>query len=334
MRIKREHLLITARNLVTERTRYNRRVVSVYLTGSLLKDDFLLGGSGDIDLIFVHDEPIEVGREIVAVNEDVHFDIANLPLRIFQQPRSLRIDPWIGPFFCLNPICLHDTQHWFEFTQASLCSQFNRPENILQRARSQAEVARQSWMSLNSSSPWNSEKVLVYLSSIEKAANAIALVSGAPLTERRFMLQFAQRAAAIQHPGMATGLLDLITPGEQLPATTLSDWLPSWNHALTKCSQLSNPPQRLTACRLSYYTKAAEALVNDFPGAALWILLRTWTLAVNNLTADSKIVAAWKQSLQTLHLDVEHAEERLDALDSYLDTVEEILDTQAKNQGV
>jgi hypothetical protein len=334
MRIKREHLLTSARNLVAERTRYNRRVVSVYLTGSLLREDFLLGGSGDIDLFFVHDEPIDVGREIVPVNEDIHFDISNLPLRIFQQPRSLRVDPWIGPFFCLNPICLHDTQHWFEFTQASLCSQFNHPENIMQRARSQAETARQSWMSLQTSSPWNAEKVLVYLRSIEKAANAIALLSGAPLTERRFMLEFAQRAAAIQRPGMANGLVDLLTPGETLSTAMLSEWLPTWTLALKKSSQLTNAPQHLTACRLPYYTKAVEGMVNDFPEAALWILLRTWTLAVNSLVSDSKITAVWKQTLQRLHLDVEHVEERLDALDSYLDTMEEILDDQAKSQGL
>jgi hypothetical protein len=334
MRIKREHLLITARNTVAERTRYNSRVVSVYLTGSLLGDDFLLGGAGDIDLFFVHDEPIEPSREIVAVNEDVHLDIANLPLRLFQQPRSLRVDPWIGPFFCLNPICLHDTQHWFEFTQASLCSQFNRPENIMLRARSQAEAARQIWMSLNSSSPWGAEKVLAYLRSIEKAANAIALISGAPLTERRFLLKFGQCAAAVRRPGMLSGLVDLITPGATIPSAALTEWLPAWNLTLKAVGQLERPPQRLSACRQSYYARAVEAQVNDFPDSALWILLRTWTLAACCLSSDTEINAGWNRICQALYLDVEHVEERVNGLDSYLDTVEEILDAHAKSQGL
>ena len=330
MRIKREHLLITARNTVAERIRYNR-VVCVYLTGSLLGEDFLLGGTGDIDLIFVHDEPIEPGREIVAINDDVHLDIANLPLRLFQQPRSLRVDPWIGPFFCLNPICLHDTQHWFEFTQASLCSQFNRPENILQRARSLAEAARQSWMSLNSSTPWGAEKVMAYLKSIEKAANAIALISGAPLTERRFLLKFGQCAAAVRRPGMYNGLVDLIIPGTPIPPAALTEWLPAWNQALKTVGQLERPPQRLSTCRQAYYGRAVEALVNDFPEAALWTLLRTWTLAACSLPSDVEIKTSWNRICQAVYLDVE---ERVNGLDSYLDTVEEILDAHAKSQGL
>ena len=334
MRIKREHLLITARNTVAERTRYNSRVVSVYLTGSLLGEDFLLGGAGDIDLFFVHDEPIDPGREVVAVNEDIHLDIANLPLRIFQQPRSLRVDPWIGPFFCLNPISLHDTQHWFEFTQASLCSQFNRPENVLQRARSQAETARQGWMSLHSSTAWGAEKVLAYIKSIEKAANAIALLSGAPLTERRFLLQFGQRANAIRRPGMVSGLMDLLTPGTPIPANALSEWIPAWTHTLQAVGKLQRPPQRLSACRQNYYTRAVEAQMNDFPEAALWVMLRTWALAACSLSTDVEISSGWNRVCEALYLDVEHVEERLTALDSYLDTVEEILDAQAKSQGV
>lgn len=271
MRIKRDYLLTIARNTVAERIRYNKRVVSAYLTGSLLGEDFLIGGTADIDLIFIVDDIMDPEHEIVPVSEEVHLDIASLPQRIFQQPRSLRSDPWISPYFCLNPLLLHDTQHWFEFTQASLCSQFNRPEYILQRSRSQSEAARQGWMKLHSNSPWDADKVLIYLKAIEQAANSIALLSGAPLTERRFMLQFARRAAAVQSPGMASGLVDLLTGDEALTPTMLTEWLPAWNHALDTTASLEKPPLRLCASRQPYYARSAEALLSDYPEAALWI---------------------------------------------------------------
>jgi hypothetical protein len=335
MRIKRENLLTLARNTVAEKVRFDKNVVAVYMTGSLLGEEFLIGGTADVDLVFVHDEPIQPGRELVPFSDDIHVDIANLPQRIFQQPRSLRADPWISPFFCLNPIVLHDTQHWFEFTQASLCAQYNRSENIIQRSRSQYDEARQIWMRLQSNNPWDASKVLAYLNSIEKAANAIALLSGAPLTERRFLLQYGKRCQAIHSPGMENGLIDMITPpGEGIPAAALQEWAPDWSHSLKQAAALANPPLRLSACRLSYYIRSAEALSNDYPNAALWIMLRTWTLAAAHLPEDKTVQAMWQQICQNVWLDVEHVEERIETLDSYLDHVEEILDKQAKSYGL
>lgn len=334
MHIKRENLLSTARSFVGERTRFNRRIICVYLTGSLLGDNYLLGGAGDIDLVFIHDEAVEAGREIIPVNDDIHLDIANLPLKVFQQPRSLRADPWIGPFFCLNPICLHDTQHWFEFTQASLCSQFHRPENIQLRARSLFDKSRQQWMSLTTREPWGPQKVWSYLKSIENAANALSLLSGAPLTERRLILDYNQRTAAIRRPGMACGLLDLITPGESVPSASLTGWLEDWKEALNSAANGDNPPLPLSACRLPYYVQAVDTQINDFPESALWTILRTWTQAACSQEADTKILSAWNQTCQNLLLDVEHAEQRVEGLDNYLDTLEEILDDFAKTHGL
>ena len=335
MRIKRENLLSLARSTVAEKVRYNKSIVAVYLTGSLLGEDFLIGGTADIDLVFIHDDTIPTSREIIPFSEDIHIDIANLSQRLFQQPRSLRADPWISPFFCLNPILLHDTQHWFEFTQASLCSQYNRSENIIQRARSQYDEARQGWMNLHSQTAWNADKLLVYLRSIEKAANAIALLSGAPLTERRFLLQYAQRCNLIQRPGLADGLVDMIAaPGEGISSAVINEWIPAWTHALNSAAQSKEASLRLTACRLPYYLRSVEALSSDYPTAALWIMLRTWTLAVCQLQEDQQIISMWQQVCRNNWLDVEHVEDRINTLDIYLDSVEDILDKQARSYGL
>ena len=131
MRITREALLKLARNTVDLRTRLDRHLVCVYLTGSLLSNEPLLGGTTDIDLVFVHDSEPPVAREVERVSDEVHLDIAHFSQMVFQHPRSLRLDPWLGGYLIENPVVLYETQHWFEFTQASVAAQFNRPETIL-----------------------------------------------------------------------------------------------------------------------------------------------------------------------------------------------------------
>ena len=152
MRITRETLLKIATETAAQRVRQNRSLVSILATGSLLEEEPVLGGTTDIDLIFVHSGQPPIDRELVRLNDEVHLDIAHLPQSLFNQPRQLRVDSWLGPAIYANPILLHDTQHWFEFTQASVRSQFTRPDYALGRARPFAERARQSWLQMRESS--------------------------------------------------------------------------------------------------------------------------------------------------------------------------------------
>ena len=54
MRINRDTLLRIARDTVARRTRQDRGIVAAYLCGALLGDDYILGGTADIDLGFIH----------------------------------------------------------------------------------------------------------------------------------------------------------------------------------------------------------------------------------------------------------------------------------------
>ncbi|MDZ4158456.1 MAG: hypothetical protein U1B80_01585, partial [Anaerolineaceae bacterium] len=133
MRITRELLLKLARTTAANRLLANRSVLCVYLTGSLLDDEPLLGGTADIDLIFIHDSQPPAAREVERISNEVHLDIAHLSQENFQHTRRLRTDPWFGSFLCASPIVLHDTHHWFDFIQASVCSQFHDPEYVVRR---------------------------------------------------------------------------------------------------------------------------------------------------------------------------------------------------------
>ncbi|NPV56250.1 MAG: hypothetical protein HPY76_06205 [Anaerolineae bacterium] len=333
MRITPESLLKIAKTHSDSCVRRDVHITCVYLTGSLVLDEPLLGGSTDVDLIFVHDVAPKNSRELVRVSDDVHLDIAHYGQAAFQNTRSLRLDPWLGSFLCEATRVLHDRVHWFDFTQAGVCSHFYHPENVLGRARSLAESARQRWMQLTGGQHPNPHGLLVYLKTLEEAGNAIACLTGPPLTERRFMLQFPANCQTVGLPDLAAGMISLFTH-EDVSEDNWQDWQTPWRAALQAAAAQSNCPPRLHACRHNYYTQAAAALWEGAPAAALWIFVRTWALAVTVLPADSEHINAWQEPANRLALGIEHMTERLNALDMFLDQVEGAVDEWAKKNGI
>jgi hypothetical protein len=333
MRINRKILLKNARTAVIEKVHANRQLLCIYLTGSLLDDEPLLGGTADIDLIFVHNDEPPVPREVTPLTSDVHLDIAHYSQKVFNQLREMRSNPWLGAYLCENPIMMHDLQHWFEFTQASVCAHFERPDNVMLRARTLVESARQTWFNLSGGDyKTHPAWLMAYLKSLANAANAVAVLNGPPLTERRFLLNFNERAAAVERPGLSGGLEDLFYS----PPSDTTDWehdMKEWQAALSVAARQENPPARLAACRHKYYTAAADALHNDYPSAALWIMLRTWTLALLHQPQEQTSHDAWASACAQQRLDPEHLEQRLDELDAYLDSVEETVDAWAQEHG-
>jgi len=331
MRINRETLLKLARETVTQRTRKDRTILAVYLCGSLLEDEYLLGGTGDIDLTFIHIDRVEPEREIVRLNDDVHLDIAHHAQKEYIQTKKLRLHPWLGPtiYYCQT---LYDPQHIMDFTQASVRGQFDQPENVLRRASSQAQHARQIWVGLtqNAEKP-GVEEALAYLRALEHAVNAIAVVSGPPLTERRFLMNFRNRAGAIGQSGLYEGLLGLLGSGE-VDSEEMRTWLPDWEIEL-KALPEEKTPSRLNQARRNYYYKAIEALLEKKePHHALWPLIHTWTLAVKVI--KDKPSKKWQNVSEKLGLQGDKFIEKVEALDSYLDLIEETLDNWGRANGV
>lgn len=332
MRINQDVLLKIVRDTVNARSRADRGLISIYLCGSLMGDDYLLGGAADIDLVFIHSDTVATDREIVRVSDEVHLDIAHHFHRDYRQPRNLRVHPWMGP--TLNGCkVLYDPQHFMDFTQASVRGQFDRADFVLQRARKQAEHARQIWAGFQSELRDGSPKEFSrYLRAVDHAVNAVAILNGPPLTERRFLLNFAQRADATGQPGLHPGLLGLLG-APKVDAGTFKAWLPAWQSAYEAAGH-SQPNPRLHPARLSYYRLAMEAiLAGEQPAAVLWPMLRTWTLAAAALPADAPERAAWQQALTSLGLAGPAFEERIEAMDAYLDRIEETLENWAAANG-
>ena len=334
MRITRDTLLKLAHDTAIERVRLNRRILCVYLSGSLLHDDPLLGGAGDIDLFIIHDGQPTAEREIVRLSDEVHLDIAHLSQDMFHQPRQLRTHPWIGPFIIAHPVVYHDVQHWFEFAQAAITSQFNEPGNVLGRARQFAEAARLAWLEANSSATAGATPPIAckFLKSMEYAANAIATLTGSPLTARRFLLEYPQRTVALGRPELSSTFLDLLMP-QAVDDQDWQVWQASWQESFLRAGQQADCPPRLAPVRLNYFQHAALALREQNPAAALWICLRSWSEAVACLPAGDSASAAWGNTLPALGLDGDGFRTRLGALDAYLDQVDETLDDFARQTG-
>ncbi len=335
MRITRDLLLKAARDTAAARLRADRRLVCIFLTGSLLQKDPLLGGAADIDLVIVHDDQPLVDREVVGLSEDVSLDILHFPQSAFSQPRRLRSDPFLGPLLYNFPTLLHDILHWFEFVQASASAQFNQPQYVLERARDLADQARQGWNFLyQPGSQDHLKNLLAYFNILEQSGNSFALLTGLPLPERRFFTQLAGRAQKLGRPDLASDLVSLVMPRTAHDEDWQTVWLPAWTQAYRAAAALPLCPPQIHAARYSYYAKAMQSLWQENPPAALWLLLRTWGLAVSQLPQDSEHLSTWSSALSTLELDPDHLENRLEALDAHLDILEETLDNWGHQNGV
>jgi hypothetical protein len=333
MRITPAILNKIVQDTVTQRSKSDRDLLAVYVHGSLLSANPLLGGATDIDLFFVHNADIPESREIVRITDNVHLDIAHHSRDLYRVARELRLHPWMGPSIYDCKI-VYDPQHFMDFTQASVRGQFNQPDNVIYRARTQAEHARQIWFSLqNGVGAADLGDCAQYLLAVEHAANAIASLSGSPLTERRFLISFAEKAEAVGHRGLFNGLLGLLG-GPSVDAEVLRTWLPAWQTAFEAVSS-KDPPPRFNPCRLNYYLRAfEEVLAGEQPHCVLWPLAKTWTALIGLLPQAAPERVAWLEVGNHLGLLGEGIPQRVVALDSYLDTIEEVLDAWAEQYGL
>lgn len=333
MRINHETLMRVAQETVEERSAQDRRILSVYLSGSMLGDNYSLGGSVDVDLFFIHVDSIPTKREIISVAEEAHLDIAHHLQEEYQQARLLRVHPWIGPTL-KDAQVLYDPQHFMDFIQAGVRGQFDRSDHVFERAQSQAKRARQIWTAYQMMEPESTpNEILNYLKALGQAANAVASISGSPLTERRFLMEFPDRAQAIDRPGMYAGVLGLLgAPNVEVPL--IFNWTKSWKTAY-QAVLTEKAPARLHPARRMYYQQAFEFILEGSdPKAVLWPLIRTWTMAVNALPVDVPEREDWTEAMGQLGFLGEKFLERIRALDVFLDLIDETLETWASEHGV
>jgi hypothetical protein len=331
MRVTRETLLRIAKETAIKQSLSDKGLVAAYLTGSLLTEDPFLGGTTDIDLVLVHAETPKTGREIQPLTPDVHLDIRHTCRSDYAKPKELRVHPALGPEM-YNPLWLFETQHFLEFVQAAVRTRYHDPANVLGRSRASGQNARQLWLEMQSNPPSGPEGMHTYLRSVSGAADAVALLNGAPLAERRFLLQFPARAVAAEHPDLVAGLSALVGGAEFSP-DGVNELLPAWEKDFMNAAGRPHTHESISATRLPYYKTAFSALLNgEMPQAVLWPLVHSWTLAAQSLPPG--LQGKWQDGCEKLGLGAGTLAERLDGLDHFLDEIEEIQEAMAASHGM
>ena len=337
MRVSRESLIRIAKENVQERAFNDHDIIAAYLTGSLVSAnvDPLLGGTADIDIVFVHKAATTMRREIVKLTPDFHLDIAHRTKAEFKSPRELRGDPWLG-FEMYDPMLLYEREKFFDFVQAGLRAgfEFGAPTLTLQRCRKLLAESRKGWLDLMDldEGQIGPKEVRQYLQAVQHAANTISILSGSPLQDRRFLLDFPTRAQAADRPAFTAELLNLLGVN-QFDSTILTNWLPEWKQAFYVASENPKVDIRVHAARMNYYEKAMQALVQgDMPVAALWPMLITWTLSAEVLVNGGQ--NEWHAACTNLGLLGKAFEEKTQALDHFIDEIEAYLDELAVANGV
>jgi hypothetical protein len=334
MRITRQTLLKIAEDTVAQRVKTNRNLLAAYLTGSVVREsEPVLGGTADIDLVFLHEYEAPQAREIVRLTEDIHLDILHHTRREYNQVRELRVHPQMGPVI-YNCQILHDPRHFLDFAQASVRALFFRADNVVQRARTQLNAAREIWFSFQfyEGQP-RLEEVRRYLCAVANATGAVASIAGGVLSERRYLAEFLDFAHQLGKPGLYAGLIGLLG-ANALSAEHLHAWLVEWESTYLSVGQLPSPPTHLHPYRFNYYKKGITALLeSDHPLNAIWPILMTGMDMLEILPPNTNH-AAWEKLLQQVGLWGDSFQARIPALDAYLDVIDETLESWGKHQGI
>jgi hypothetical protein len=324
MRFTPEILRKHAQVLVDKETKRDRGVLAAYLRGSLLYGSPLLGGAGDIDLVFIHTSPPDVTNQIKWLTPEIHFDIEHHDQLLYRKPRDLRVDPWLGPAI-RDARPLYDPRHFFDYTQAGVRSNYDYPDNVLARTKPLLDGARQFWLDRQVSPVQKiTTELPAFLDALHKTVTAVALLSGPPLPTRRLGINFPERAAAAGAPGLSLAFSHLLG-GVTVSKQTIDGWMEPWQSALNTLHEQRSPAPIL-AQRKTYYQAALQTTLESArPADAIWPLLITWTEVITKLPDQHHLLPPWIKAITVLGFAGKDYQVRLAAFDSFLDTCETLI---------
>ena len=326
MRISQEMLIKIAKEHVAKRVRREKDLVAVYLTGSVSEGDPLLGGSTDIDLIFVHKEEPPLKREVLRVTYEISLDIEHHHQSFYTYHRRLRQNPWIGFALCNHQNILMDQDHWLEFIQASVSARFNSPENVYKCSEQFADKARALWFDLNDPQEIDWEDwITLYFKAVGAAANAIACLNGPALTTRRFMLDFTSRAETLERLPLV-GELTRLLGNENMNEDLFNEWRKVWEETIKAANEKDNCPPNISKVRKAYFLLSVNAMAESGTlHAVLWPMIETWQQALTCLE-DEEHHQRWQEFLKALGFQKENKEELLGNVDQFIDQAERLLE--------
>ncbi len=314
----------------TKRQAAKDDVLSGYLIGSVAGGKPLLGGAADIDLVLIHSSQPIVRRQFIPLSNEVHLDITHNHRSLYESPKDLRLDPWLGPSMC-EPVFLYDPEHFFEWSQAGVRGQFHRPDHVRARALAFLERARRGKAALDGTETWLEQYAKILL----EGANAAACLEGFPAAGRRLALILENRAHRLGHPEVFTGFLSLLG-SESIDSLRFPEWMTAFGRAYDVAVEAADQ-SGLRACRRVYYLSGFQALAEaGRPEAAIWTLLTTWQKvmqALSDVGLAGDYWPVWENCLAQLQLTPEGSAARESQLESYLDQIELVIEDWSDRKG-
>ncbi len=337
MRITRDLLYRIAEDAVEKQAKDDPTIIAAYLHGTVLEgeEDPVFGGTADIDLVFIH-EDYDRQREIIRMTEDVHLDIEHHSKEQYQPPKDLRQRPWIGNTI-FNCKALYDPEHFIDFTQAGVRSQYFHYENVLARAETLLNRARATWLHFhNRATEFGPDQVMTYLQALDDTSNAAACLFGPPLGGRRFLIRFRSFTDEIGEPGLYPVLVRLLAGDAvhvgQENVEALKEWMLQWEADFKILNQSYEVLPELHVHRHAYFMRAYETMLGSpQPETALHPLLHSWTLMAQTMPSQA---ANWQLACEQLGLTGPDFEKRLDGLDEFLDRVEVMIEEWEPVEGI
>lgn len=323
MRLTRERLLNLTNSYLTKIVRKDPNVIAIYMTGSMLEEDPFLNGTTDVDLVFVHNHTRDIQRQIVPITEDATLDIHFFQQSYYSPQRKIRLDPWVGPGLCFDPVLLYGKSHWFEFTQAAIEGAFFQPNYVLQRSRSFFGQAYESWTELSRNRNLTQARyILNYLRMVENACNSIASLSAHPLTDRRILKQFKTVCENVKMDHLVP-MANQLFIGENDLQPYYDYFAKSWRYYLEEFgkSDLGNQIPKYHAFRLNYYANAVEYYWEEHLISAVWLMLKTWSTVVEWCGLHGN--PHYESFLNALQIGTNFTQNREEQLREFIDTVDE-----------
>lgn len=331
MILNKERLLTMAQTFLSKRLHSDHSVVCVYLTGSMLQDDPFINGTADVDLVIVHNQPVDEIREIVGMTPEVTLDIHHIEQSYYSPPRKVRKDPWIGSSLCFDPLLLYNKGHWFEFMQASVEAGFFSPDYVIYRSELFSNEARLLLTELeNQSNLGHSIFTSSYIKIIEDGCNAIACLSGLPLTDRTLMKRFNEAAEAINREDLVPMLYGLIL-GQNSPFPYYDYFFNSWKYYLEYFGNSDLAPCKMKSDRIPYYKAPVSYYWNEHLASALWIMAKTWCSVAKAYQLDDN--EYFSTFCNMLEISPMFFSKRKTQLEFFLDSIEEAQKNWGAAQG-
>jgi hypothetical protein len=325
VRVSRQKLIDLALREVEERANSDH-LLSAYLIGSVTTGAPILGGTADVDLVFIHDSDVPFEREFVPLSSDFHLDIVHHASELYNRPTELRVDPWLGPTMC-EPMFLYDPLHFFERAQAGVRGQFHRADFVHQRASAFLEQSRE--MSHSLEDDW----IKMYTQVLLEAANALVTLAGFPVAGRRLSMILEARLSEMDFESFHSRFLAMLGADELKPEQ-LDVWIANWQAVIDAASAYD---ERFLEVRSKYHRMGFQSLIEEgYPQAILWNLIRTWNSAIRALAFtgnEEQFRQPWKEFLGALKLDRSHREKRSTDLEQYLDDIEGVIEVKAGAYG-